>query len=132
MMIRKKKGHKNARSKKILGKSDAQRFHANKRGGQRYGGMSDDVQREIVRRIVGRKGAIQLGKQSARVKLYDVRYGLTIYRVVFDLKRKTLVTFLPPGEIPFDDRTKFNPHWESEYNAKFPDKTPPHPQPRCD
>lgn len=96
----------------MTSKAWAQRIHSRRRFGQRYGGtLTPELSAIIVRRI-RRNLAVLVEKQSNRTSVWDVTLhahecaeshphlvGRAV-RVVYDSKRKNLVTILPTGPKP--------------------------------
>ena len=116
-MERREKGHRRKTTKRRT-KAECQHIHAHVRGVQRYGAMAPEIQSTIIKRITNalkaqthngaktksakkaERKALFLGSQSYRVTWWDVSYGLTVYRVGYDIKRNTIVTFLAPDQVP--------------------------------
>lgn len=84
---------------KNKGKKYAQSAHAKRRAAERYNVVvsSDDLKTVVQRIQSGRCTLLQ--KQSNRVSLFDVDIHGTVYRVVYDKKRHSIVTFLPKGDM---------------------------------
>ncbi|RJO61085.1 MAG: hypothetical protein C4542_07305 [Dehalococcoidia bacterium] len=91
-------------------KSQCQMLHARKRVAQRYGkALSSDAIKRIARLIkTNNDSCAFIERQSLRVTVWDVPYEGQTYRVVYDNKRHSIVTFLPP-----DIKVK-RPHWMSD------------------
>jgi len=84
-----------AKKKKVLTKLESERIHAKQRFLERYGlDFNRHVRREFERLIICNQGYL-VEKQSNRITVYDVIYEGKVYRVVYDKKRKTIVTALP-------------------------------------
>lgn len=105
-MRRRVKGQKRSTlSGKTRDKSVAQRIHAHRRAVERYGYMSDDIQNELIKRVqkgaLWNKKATFLGRQSERVTWWDVKYGSDIFRLAYDRKRHTIITFIDNDAEPW-------------------------------
>ncbi len=94
-------GFKDPNNEKALN----QRMHALSRAAERYNSQltHEDI-RSIVKKIRNGESRM-LKRQSIRVTVREVEYKGTVYRLVYDSKRKEVSTFLPPdarvrGEIP--------------------------------
>jgi hypothetical protein len=78
-------------------KAKSQRIHASRRSLERHGvWLTSAVQRDIVRQIQSKTAAVFVERQSLRITVWDVVYNERKFRVVYDSKRHTLVTVLPP------------------------------------
>lgn len=80
-----------------MDKKLAQRIHAKYRAQQRYG-LS--LNRHDLRRLVDQiqAGNAQVIKRSSlRVSVLELAIDGLVFRVVYDHKRKNIVTFLPPS-----------------------------------
>lgn len=76
-------------------KKNGQIKHAKMRALERYGlDLSDDEYYQIRNLITGNKSK-PLHRQSNRVALHEVEWNNTKMIVVYDSKRKTIVSFLP-------------------------------------
>jgi hypothetical protein len=73
--------------------------HARRRAKERYGlALTKKLRREIVERI--RNGSARfLGRQSLRVTGWEVGVEGKALTVLYDCRRKTLITVLPPGAV---------------------------------
>lgn len=79
-------------------KSACQLQHAFRRGAQRYGVfLSEESFAELVDQIQTGRGEF-VERQSKRVSKWQVQYDGTPMTVIYDKKRKTIVTVLPPKE----------------------------------
>lgn len=76
-------------------KDRAQRVHAKRRIEERFGlTLNRQTYFHLVKRIqTGR--ATFIGRQTNRVKLYEIEYQGVVMRVVYDNIRHNIVTFLP-------------------------------------
>ena len=78
-------------------KKAAQKAHAARRAKERFGiDLGREAQRSIVGRIRAGKAKL-LGWQSLRVKGYEIEHEGKLLTVLYDRKRKVLITVLPPG-----------------------------------
>jgi hypothetical protein len=97
--LTKKKGCANRRpkrSKRVLSdKAAAQRQHARNRALERFGKAFNRQDLDTIASQIEQGKALQLYQQSNRVGVYLLRYKQDDYTVVYDLNRKTVVTFLP-------------------------------------
>ena len=76
-------------------KAQNQRKHAKRRAFERFGlTLHADAQRQIVRSIQDREARL-IRRQSRRVLVFEVEYDGRKLPVVYDCKRKTIVTVLP-------------------------------------
>jgi hypothetical protein len=72
-----------------------QRRHARRRAFERYAlNLHQDAQEQIIRKIEGGEARF-ICCQSQRISIWEVNYGGKSLPVVYDQKRKTLVTVLP-------------------------------------
>ena len=79
-------------------KKAALRAHARRRALERYGiELTREKQNAIVRAIQKGQGLF-LRRQSLRVTEWNVAFEGKELRVIYDGKRKTLITCLPPRE----------------------------------
>ena len=76
-------------------RAQSERIHFRRRALERYGlRLGDAAQDRIVEDIrAGR--AVFVERQSHRVRIYDVQYAGQRMRVVYDRKRRLLVSALP-------------------------------------
>lgn len=83
------------KKRKNLSKKESESIHAILRGVERYGCLlsRSDLHR-IVKKIQSKDGMF-IEKKTNRVTIWDVEYNKTIFKVVYDKKRKMVVTFLP-------------------------------------
>ena len=89
------------RRKKRLSKKDAQIVHAQRRALERYQlHVTPNDLRALVNKIQAGK-ATRLEKQSLRISKWLVEHEGVDYPVIYDNKRKMIVTFLPSA---VDDR----------------------------
>lgn len=76
-------------------KKQNQIYHATKRAKKRF---DLDLKREdfidIVNNIKNKKDSFCIEKQSNRIFIYAIKYKNNPYKIVYDSKRKTVVTFL--------------------------------------
>lgn len=73
----------------------AQRVHAKRRAEQRYGiSMNRDSLRQLIVQIQAGKARV-LERQSLRVSVLELCIDGNPIPLVYDHKRKTIVTFLP-------------------------------------
>ena len=92
-------------------KDKALRVHSRRRAYERYGIELGPASRKAI------VGAIQGGlsrpveRQSLRVTVHDVEFDGGVVRVVYDSRRKELVTFLPTPE---SDIHRLAPHGQSD------------------
>lgn len=87
-----------ARKKERLTKKEAQVIHAKRRALERYGLHANAaVRRELVSKIRNQEAEL-LERQSLRVGKYKLEHDGEEYTVIYDRKRKTIVTFLPRAE----------------------------------
>lgn len=78
-----------------MDKKLAQRAHAKRRAEQRYGiRMNRDVLRQLIAQIQAGKARV-LERQSLRVSVLELCIDGNPVPLVYDYKRKTIVTFLP-------------------------------------
>lgn len=78
-----------------LTKLEAQRIHAKRRAYERHGlVLNRQHLREIVT-LIQRQKATLVERTSLRVTVWELTYLDIPIRVVYDAKRKTIVTFLP-------------------------------------
>jgi hypothetical protein len=101
-------------------KKQAEQIHARRRAKERYDvNLNKDARRQIVHQIqnslenlsqparglstVTPSSATFLAKQSNRVTEWEVPYEGQDLRVLYDKKRKTLITCLPPLEKDDED-----------------------------
>ena len=82
-------------------KKAAQRVHATRRAYERYG--LDLHRRDIdaLVRMIQRGNGVCIGKSSNRVTLWELEYAGNRLPVVYDRKRKTIVTVLPDTKPEF-------------------------------
>jgi hypothetical protein len=81
--------------KRVLSKKAAQRAHARRRARERYGvSLTKPSFHAIVQQIQNGKATF-LGRTSLRVTEWIVPFEGAKLRVVYDRKRKTIVTCLP-------------------------------------
>lgn len=79
-----------------ISKKRASQLHARRRSAQRTGiVLTDGRQKKIVQMIQSGKATF-VRKRSNRVSTFDVLYCGELMRVVYDRKRKCLVTVLDP------------------------------------
>ena len=76
-------------------KKRKRRTHAQRRAAERYGiVLTKEDLKKIVRKIEsGQAGVVY--RESPRIQILDVECGSKIIRVVYDLRRKAVVTVLP-------------------------------------
>ncbi len=69
--------------------------HAQRRAAERYGiVLTEEELKKIVKKIdSGQAGLVH--RESSRIQILDVECGSKLVRVVYDLRRKALVTVLP-------------------------------------
>lgn len=81
--------------KRTGGKAKAQRRHARVRAMERYGmELGPATRGRIIDAIrTGRSSMVE--RQTLRVSVHDVTIDERIVRVVYDRRRKEIVTFLP-------------------------------------
>jgi len=80
-------------------KSTNQKRHARRRAAERYElDLHQDAQAAIVRAIQGGEARF-IRKQSQRVSVWEVEHGGRRLPVVYDKKRKTIVTVLPEAAL---------------------------------
>lgn len=72
--------------------------HSKRRAASRYGLNLNDDDIKAISGMIRRKEGKCLKVESLRVSQWEVEYRGNILRVVYDKKRKTTVTFLPPIE----------------------------------
>ena len=76
-------------------KAKSQVVHAQRRALERYGlNVNEKTNRQFVNMIQAGKATL-LQKQSLRVAKYRIEFEEKTYIVIYDRKRKTIVTFLP-------------------------------------
>jgi hypothetical protein len=76
-------------------KAEKQRRHARRRAFERYAlDLHQDAQASIVRAIEGGEARF-ISRQSQRVSVWEVKHEGRRLPVVYDRKRKTIVTVLP-------------------------------------
>jgi hypothetical protein len=76
-------------------KARNQRKHAKRRAFERFGlTLHADAQQQIVRSIQNREARL-IRRQSRRVLVFEVEHEGQKLPVVYDCKRKTIVTVLP-------------------------------------
>ncbi len=76
-------------------KSTSQQRHAKRRAAERYDlDLHQDAQTSIIRAIQRREAKF-IRRQSWRVSIFEVEHEGRILSVVYDTKRKTIVTVLP-------------------------------------
>jgi hypothetical protein len=93
-----------------LSKKEAQRRHAARRAAERYFlHLTASVRDEIIRTIQSGRST-HLGRASLRVSKHRVKLhdGLTV-TVVYDNKRKEIVTFLPNDRSLADEQMRTVP-----------------------
>lgn len=78
-------------------KKDSQKRHAKRRAEERYGlSLKDEDYRAMVAMIEeGNEKITQLDKQSLRITLFAVLWDERWLPIIYDNKRKTVVTILP-------------------------------------
>ena len=87
------------KNRHAITKKAAQKIHAMRRAYERHGiFLGKDAQREIVGRIRAGKAKL-LGRQSLRVRGYEIEHAGKLLTVLYDKKRKVLITVLPEGAI---------------------------------
>lgn len=79
-------------------KSKDQKRHFNCRMYQRYGLILSDGEYKNIVSLIRKGRATLVERQSLRIGIFDVRIRDKKYRVVYDRKRKTLVTVFPGSE----------------------------------
>ena len=80
---------------KPLSKKQCERLHARKRFFERYGlNFNNKIERLFLQIIKDGKARL-VERQTNRVIILDVYYKLKPYRIVFDKKRKAIITALP-------------------------------------
>lgn len=79
-------------------KALAQRLHAKKRASQRFGLALTTADLRQIAESIRRGNSTPIERQSNRVTLHRVEFKGEQYRVVYDRKRKEIVTFLPAVE----------------------------------
>jgi len=83
-----------------MNKKKSQLKHAKKRAFERLGiNLTKKLREEIRGKIKKQKDAKFLYRTSLRVSIWEVKHGDNIFRVVYDKKRKNIVTFLPTDDI---------------------------------
>lgn len=87
------------KNRHVITKKAAQKIHAMRRAHERHGiFLGKDAQREIVGRIRAGKARL-LGRQSLRVRGYEIEFAGKMLTVLYDKKRKVLITVLPEGAV---------------------------------
>jgi hypothetical protein len=81
-------------------KLHAQRRHAKLRAQERYGLSLNRIDLREIAGLIQQGKAVFLRRQSLRVSHWLVEVGGKSARVVYDRKRKTVVTFLPAEPTP--------------------------------
>jgi hypothetical protein len=82
-----------------VNKRQGERRHAKKRLRQRYGiNAGSKFLSQMISMIRSQK-AVLIRRQSLRVSLYWVTINDVRYKVVYDRKRKMIVTALPPKSL---------------------------------
>jgi len=79
----------------LMRKQKAQRIHARRRAAERYGITLDSELRNALIAEIQRGVTTIMFRQSLRVSIHRVDLDGRVYRVVYDKRRKELVTFLP-------------------------------------
>jgi hypothetical protein len=79
----------------LTSKAKNQVWHAKKRAKQRFGlSLNRHSYGEMVKMIQSGKATF-VSSSSSRVKIFSVPYDGNNYKVIYDNKRKKIVTFLP-------------------------------------
>ena len=80
-----------------MNKAKAERIHARRRALERYGVEMGPATRRRIVSAIQRGDATFVRRRSLRVSIFDVALGdVAPMRVVYDRKRKELITVLPP------------------------------------
>lgn len=86
------------KKKKAPTKLQSERMHVKKRFSERFGlSVNRHLLRDFISQIQSQK-AIFVERQSLRLTVWEISYENNWYRVIYDNKRKTLVTVLPKQE----------------------------------
>ena len=79
------------------------RIHAKQRASQRYGvSISDAKRRKIINLIHSGKTGQFVKRHSLRVTEWEIPLDGETFCVLYDKKRKDIVTFLPPKDSPLN------------------------------
>ena len=79
-----------------MNKKKSQHKHARKRALERYGiDYSENLKNELRGKIKRKSQAKFLYKSSLRVSVWEIEHNDNKFKVVYDKKRKNIVTFLP-------------------------------------
>ena len=77
------------------------RDHARRRANQRYGvSINDAKRRKIINLIHSGKVGQFVKRLSLRITEWEIPLDGETFRVLYDKKRKDIVTFLPPNNKP--------------------------------
>lgn len=91
----KTKNPRNRRSQ-ANAKKKRQIKHAKRRFKERFDIYIDESELQRLSKKIEAGEAKLVGKQSERVSIYEVRVNSRMVHVVYDKRRKTIVTALPP------------------------------------
>lgn len=81
------------------GKAHNERKHAERRLWERYQIVYTDQVRKALLNCIQNGNASEIIKQSNRLRKYKLLYNSILLHIVYDRKRKEIVTFLPPEEV---------------------------------
>ena len=82
----------------LVSKASCQRRHAKRRAQERYGLTLNRAELERLVRRIQHGEATVLERQSHRISVFGLIVQGVSVRVVYDAKRKTIVSFLPLSE----------------------------------
>lgn len=80
-------------------KKQCQQAHARRRAKERFGIRLTKAMRLDIIKKIGSNKTRKLGKQSLRVTGHEVEIEGKLLKVLYDKKRKSIVTILPPGAV---------------------------------
>jgi hypothetical protein len=84
------------KDKESKDKRESQRIHATRRALKRYKlTFSKKIRNSFIRRIQENEDVVHLESRSKRVSVFAIRHENRWVPVVYDNKRKEIVTFLP-------------------------------------